>query len=438
MMTGSTQQSGVGASRLGSTGGVNTVGSNRSKRAQSAQKGGVLGLSEFNRIKASIAETGKASTLQEDRTKLKEASDNRTKNWSNTILAIRKKKEQDKYEKFEREELERRRIDQEEAEYQSKVKAGVMNKAKKQIFERHDKVKTLHSKMLLSDALQERELQIQIEQQKKKMQEEILKEHHEAILQQCADHDAKEEAKKRELEAKKLHTQEVLRQQHDEFREKHIVRLMEDRLEGEIIKVKAKEAEIEAIKNEELRRQRIKAAQAETMKGNMVLQEIRKKEKEKEALEDEKIKEYERQRDEKARKRKEEQERRFNERQRIRQQMIDKAVQELQKKNDKESERLKKDIEERKVREEFIEKEKREKIERLKQTIDHHRDLYMRDRAAKKARDTEEDKNFQQFWKNKNQTIVGAANSGTKPARGEAEPLQHEPKALRLPAQAGR
>lgn len=406
MLTGSTQMSGVGASRLGSTGAGINNGSNRSKRTQSAQKGGVLGLSEFNRIKASVAETGKATNLQEDRIKLKDASDNRTKNWSNTILAIRKKKEQDKYEKFEREELERRRIDQEEAEYQGKIKSGVMNKAKRQIFERHDKVKTLHSKMLLSDALQERELQIQIEQQKKKMQEEIMKEHHEAILQQCAEHDAKEETKRKELEAKKLHTQEVLKQQHEEFREKHIVRLMEDRLEGEIIKVKAKEAEIESIKNEELRRQRVKAAQAETMKGNMVLQEIRKKEKEKEALEDEKIKEYERQRDEKARKRKEEQERRFNERQRIRQQMIDKAVQELQKKNDKESERLKKDIETKKVREEFIEKEKREKIQRLKDTIDHHRDLYMRDKNIKQVKNAEEDRNFQEFWKDKNKTIV--------------------------------
>ena len=148
------------------------------------------------------------------------------------------------------------------------------------------------------------------------------------------------------------------------------------------------------------------AAQAETMKGNMVLQEIRKKEKEKEALEDEKIKEYERQRDEKARKRKEEQERRFNERQRIRQQMIDKAVQELQKKNDKESERLKKDIETKKVREEFIEKEKREKIQRLKDTIDHHRDLYMRDKNIKQVKNAEEDRNFQEFWKDKNKTIV--------------------------------
>ena len=75
------------------------------QRTQSAQKAGTLALSEYNRIKASTGYEIQTSTLQEDRAKLKDTCENRTKNWSNTILALRKRKEQDKYEKFEKEEV---------------------------------------------------------------------------------------------------------------------------------------------------------------------------------------------------------------------------------------------------------------------------------------------------------------------------------------------
>jgi hypothetical protein len=378
----------------------------RTRKAQSAHKQASLPLSEFNRIKASVAATGKASNLEEDRNRLKATCDDRMQNWSNTVLALRKKKEQDKYEKFEREELERRRIDQEEAEYQAGVKKTVMDKAKRELFERNDKVKTLHSKMLLCDVIQERGLQTEIKKHKQGMEAEIKREHHEDILRQCEEYDRKEEEKIKAMQAKREHQQEVLKHQHEVFKEKHIVRLMEDRIEGDIIKQKAKEQEIRAMHEEAERRNKIKRAQEETHKGNLLLQEIRRKEKEKELEEENKIKQYYIDREAKEKKRKEEQDKKTAEKQRIRQMMIDKAVSELQKKVDKENERLKKDIEEARIKAENVEREKREKIQRLKDTIDHHRDLFMRDKAIKKDKEHVEDKNFQAFWKDKNKAIV--------------------------------
>ena len=391
------------------------VSKRRTTQSASKQpKQAVIGLSEFNRIKASAAIDAPTSNIEEDRIRLKEMSQGKTKNWSNTILALRNKKEQDKYLKFEQEELERRKIDQEEAEFQSRVKKGTMDKAKKQMFERHDKVKTLHSKMLLCDVLQERELQMEIDQQKKQFRKEIEIEHHQNILQQCEDHDRKETQKMRELEEKKKIQHEVLKQQHEEFREKHIIKMMEDKIEGDIIKEKAKEQERQAKRDEEARKKKIKDAQEETFKGNLVLQEIRRKEKLKELEEEEKINKYKREKEEREKKRKDEQERRHAEKQKIRQQMIDKAVADLQKKNDKESERLKKDIEEARMKAENVEKEKREKIAKLKATIDHHRDLYNRDKAIKKEKEIVEDKNFQEFWKGKNKEIVKTGDSGNQ------------------------
>lgn len=381
----------------------------RSRKAQSAHKHTSLPLSDFNRIKASVADQGRTTTLEEDRRRLKETCDSRTKNWSNTILALRKKKVQDKYEKFEREELERRKVDQDEAEYQAGVKQTVMNQAKRQLFERNDKVKTLHSKMLLSDVLQERDLQKEIENHKKAVKEDIEREHYEEILRQCGEYDEKEEQKTKEHKAKREHQQEVLKQQHEAFRDKHIVKLMEGRIEGEIIKQKAKEQEIQAMHDERERRNKIKRAQAETHKGNLQLQEIRRKEREKELLEEDKIKLYLKEKEEKERKRKEDQDKKFEEKQRIRQMMIDKAVSDLQKKNNKENERLKKDIQEARIKAENVEKEKREKIQKLKGTIDHHRELYMRDKAIKKDKEYTEDKAFQMFWKDKNKAIVNTS-----------------------------
>jgi hypothetical protein len=294
----------------------------------------------------------------------------------------------------------------EEAQYQAGVKKATMDKAKKQIFERHDKVKALHSKMLLSDALQERELQKEIDKQKKEIDREMAREHHEAILRQCDEYDKKEAEKAAQLAEKKKHTQEVLKEQHEAFKEKHILRLMEDRIEGEIIKYKAKEQERQAIEDDNRRRMKIKQAQEETAKGNQLLQEIRRKEKEKELEEEKKIEEYKQKKMETEKRRKDEQERKFNEKQRIRQRMIDKAVSDLQEKNDKENNRLNKDIEEARMKAENIEKEKREKIAKLKATIDHHRELYMRDKAIKKEKDVQDDKNFMEFWASKNKAIV--------------------------------
>jgi hypothetical protein len=383
----------------------------KSRKVQSAQKTASLPLSEFNRIKASIAATGKTSTLEEDRKRLKGTCDDRTQHWSNTVLALRKKKEQDKFEKFEREELERRKIDLEEAQFQGAVKKNVMDKAKRQLFERNDKVKTLHSKMLLCDVLQERELQQEIKKHKAGVEEEIKHELHEDILRQCEEYDRKEVEKELAMKAKREHQQEVLKQQHEVFREKHIVRLMEDRIEGDIIKQKAKDQEQQAIREEAERRKKIKRAQEETHKGNLLLQEIRRKEKEKEIEEENKIKKYYVDREAKEKKRKDEQERKFLEKQRIRQMMIDKAVSDLQKKVDKENVRLQKDIEEARMKAENVEKEKREKIQKLKDTIDHHRDLYMRDKGIRKDKEHLEDKNFQAFWKDKNKAIVESCSN---------------------------
>lgn len=88
-----------------------------------------------------------------EKLELKDLSKQRVQNWPNTLHAIRKKKDESRFERFKKDEEERRRIDEEEALYMAEVKRQVIDKANKQIYEGSDRVKTFQSKLLLVDTL---------------------------------------------------------------------------------------------------------------------------------------------------------------------------------------------------------------------------------------------------------------------------------------------
>ena len=75
---------------------------------------------------------------------------------------LKKRKEEERFRKFEKEEMERRRVDKEEQEYQDALKAKALEEAEQKIFQQQEPIKTLNSKLILSDALQEREVQIHV------------------------------------------------------------------------------------------------------------------------------------------------------------------------------------------------------------------------------------------------------------------------------------
>ena len=84
----------------------------------------VVRADELDRIKRSIS--GKAETELEgerrigERQGLYQKSQKRKENWGNTIEAIRKKKENERLRRFEEQEMERRKIDAEEAAIQGR------------------------------------------------------------------------------------------------------------------------------------------------------------------------------------------------------------------------------------------------------------------------------------------------------------------------------
>lgn len=70
----------------------------------------------------------------------------------------------------------------------------------------------------------------------------IAAKHYEIEQENMKLFDQKEAEKKRILEEKKKAAQKILKEQHTEFKLRYLKRLQEERIEGEIIKIKAKEA----------------------------------------------------------------------------------------------------------------------------------------------------------------------------------------------------
>ena len=88
-----------------------------------------------------------------EKQRLIELSNKRTRNWKDTIENKKIMKDVGRFEKFEREEKNRREIDRQEKEYQQKVREGQIEKSNRMIFEQTDKVKKLKGAMMLADAL---------------------------------------------------------------------------------------------------------------------------------------------------------------------------------------------------------------------------------------------------------------------------------------------
>ena len=97
---------------------------------------------------------------------MQEKSKARIANWPNTMHALRKKREEERYARLETEELERRRIDAMEFELQQEQRMRVVERANQKAYENQDIVKAFKSKLLMSDVLAERDVQKEHKQRK--------------------------------------------------------------------------------------------------------------------------------------------------------------------------------------------------------------------------------------------------------------------------------
>lgn len=128
----------------------------------------VLSRSELQRIKDSVEPSvSDYNSKGEKRAELKKKSNARLQHWPNTLEALRKKKESYLKDKEAREEMARREIDLQEAEYQKSKRLESIKRANQLLYEQTDKMKMLRSEQLYADVLQGRTEQIFVKEIKK-------------------------------------------------------------------------------------------------------------------------------------------------------------------------------------------------------------------------------------------------------------------------------
>ena len=80
----------------------------------------------------------------------------RTSKWNDNYRDLKKRKEDEKYRKFEKDELARRQLDEEERAFQHHIKEHELQKANQKLFQNDERVRALNSQLLCSDALKGR------------------------------------------------------------------------------------------------------------------------------------------------------------------------------------------------------------------------------------------------------------------------------------------
>jgi hypothetical protein len=154
-----------------------------------------INLSDFMRIQNEIIPSKNAIVERKNYDeKLKTASRGHILNFPDSNMKNFNEKQK---EKFLRDEMRKRKIDEIEKEYQEKEKNLVNMRAKKMNFENKDDIKSFHSQLLVSDCLNERRFQEDIKRQKKEMEDNINKRYYEMEIEKMREYDKNEELKKK-------------------------------------------------------------------------------------------------------------------------------------------------------------------------------------------------------------------------------------------------
>ncbi|NXE46473.1 CC173 protein, partial [Casuarius casuarius] len=195
----------------------------------------VLPKAEWERIQDNLGSTTReAARILAERKERKEMhlrSKAAVKDWPNTIMGLAQRKLKAKKLSAEKEEEERRLIDLEEAQFQAAKRKEAIDQARTYQYYKNERVKGLHSALLLTKVLKERDAQVEFKKLKrdvnKKREEEMEQERKKAILRE------QEKACERYMKQKAL-CRDQLEQIKEHEHQAELAKL-EDKREGEEI-----------------------------------------------------------------------------------------------------------------------------------------------------------------------------------------------------------
>lgn len=168
----------------------------------------IISSKELERIKASILPPVEDRPAYEKKKELKKKSEERLKNWPNTLEALRLKKENFLKEREDKAELERQEIDRQEAEIRRVMRLESISRANELLYDQTDKMKMLKGQRLYAEVIHTRYQQIDKKLKEKEKEYDVEKIFHERILDQVSkgerEEQLKEEKRKKQIEEIKI------------------------------------------------------------------------------------------------------------------------------------------------------------------------------------------------------------------------------------------
>ncbi|KAJ0410415.1 hypothetical protein P43SY_002747 [Pythium insidiosum] len=342
-----------------------------------------LSADELERILASVsppAQTDREARRQE----LKAKSEQRTSRWPNTLEAMRLKKDRWKKDKEEREEAARKVIDEEEARLQREARTKQIERANRLLNENTDRMKTLRSKQLLTDVVHHRKLQL-LEKKMLHDQDEMVNYEYDRRVLEGVLKAQEDETKEQQKQQQKLHElAKIQKEQLEEYKQRYIERLREEKRDGEQIKLKSEQEYKEEVERERQRRVRAKLECEETQLANARLKAHKEALKELERQEDLKREQDEKKKAERSAKRDEIVRAKFERSQARKQRMIDLASQNLLKLEQQSEKRLENQSKEVREKEDKELKERADRRAAEKEAIHRSRQSQLEHKSQQK------------------------------------------------------
>lgn len=347
----------------------------------------VVTFAELERIKQTLLpeneRSGGGTTSQaEAQTRsmnLHKKSQARAKTWSNTLEGSRRKKAEEKKRKMELEELDRQKVDAEEAKIQLDQRKATIDRANKLLYDESDRMKSFHSRMMLCDVLAEREAQVGLKGELKKLEhvrEDRFLEMEKQNYRKMLEREMKEKETKEELSRLAARAQ---KEQLAEYKEKKFREVEDQMLEGELLRRKAIEDLESERKAERKRRGMAVQALAETQKANEYLKQIKAEDVLRMQREEEKISEYAQRKEKLLELRKQKEDMVFQQKQAARNAMIEAQAKRLSQMQNDEDARIEKQVADKEASDETKRLNKQAQMQRWQQDI-------MKSRAAQIAR----------------------------------------------------
>lgn len=165
----------------------------------------------------------------------------------------------------------------------------IIQKARRQLFEEQDAVKSFNSKLLFVDTLKERDYQKEIFNRKKQLNDMINQRFYENQKKKLDEYDKKMEMKKLLEEEKRKERMKIMKEQLQESKIKIIQDYQERLVEGRLMKLNMEKAVEEDKRMAELKEKQKKQIQKEYFEANERLKQEREAQKEKELAEEKKI-----------------------------------------------------------------------------------------------------------------------------------------------------